>query len=251
MRASDGERKQASQTVKTNSIFSSLNCFLPVHFLTDFDQVVIIQLDQQHDAGPSLTKSRCCCLLPKHGEKPGDFTLPSKSRLLPYPQNCISTAGTSCVENKQWDTNSPWLCKACFLCLPLFFILGLCLQTAFLLFTAIASVQTPVPTAGCQEVAFQPVLKMHHGLTRAQQSLLSACSNTESWKWKGLQLSSWKFHFYMIILPSEQDPGCLLLSSSFFTPAQLANEDVESQAKHTVDPKALACITSGETKTKK
>lgn len=33
-------------------------------------------------------------------------------------------------------------------------------------------------------------------------------------------------------------------------PAQLVNEHVESQAKHMVDPKALACIISGEMKTK-
>lgn len=32
-------------------------------------------------------------------------------------------------------------------------------------------------------------------------------------------------------------------------PAQLVNEHVESQVKHRVDPEALACINSGETKT--
>lgn len=33
-------------------------------------------------------------------------------------------------------------------------------------------------------------------------------------------------------------------------PAQLVNEHIESQAKHTFDSRDLVCILSGETKTK-
>lgn len=86
-----------------------------MHFLRDFGQVLIIQLDQQHDAGPSLTRTRRCCLLRKHSEKPGDFTPPRRASCCPTPKIAFPLAGTSCVENKQWDTNSSQLCKACFL----------------------------------------------------------------------------------------------------------------------------------------
>lgn len=184
-----------------------------MHFLRDFRQVLIIQLDQQHDAGPSLTRSRRCCILRKHGEKPGDFTPPRRASCCPTPKIAFPLAGTSCVENKQWDANSSRLCKACFLWITpaflFFFILRLCLQTPFLFFTVSASVQTPVPIAGCQEAAFQPDVNTHHGLTRAQQLFLSACSDTQSREGRGAGLS-WKFPFCMIIFPVSIQAGSRL-----------------------------------------
>lgn len=88
-RASVEERKQASQIIKTNSIFSSLNCFPPIHFLRDFGQSLIIQPGQQHAAGPSLTRSRCCCLLPKYGEKAGDLKSPQTASCCTTPKTAF------------------------------------------------------------------------------------------------------------------------------------------------------------------
>lgn len=199
MRPSDEERKQASQIIKTNSIFSSLNCFPPIHFLRDFGQSLIIQPDQQYAAGSSLTRSRCCCLLPKHGEKAGDLKSPQRASCCPTPKIVFPPQAPAVLKTSSKTQTHP-NCKAHFLWItPAFlffssFFSSLCLQTPFPLFMVIARVQSPVPIAGCREVEFHPDLKAHHGLTRAQRSFLSASSNTKSWEGREAGLS-WKFPF--------------------------------------------------------
>lgn len=211
MRASDAERKQASQTIQTNSIFSSLNCFPPIHFLREFGQVLTIQLDQQHHAGPGLTRSRCCCLLPKHGEEPGDFKPSGRASYCPtltitFPLQSPAVLKTSSETQTHPDSAKPLN----HISLPPFLsILGLGFQIPFLLYTATASIQTPVPIAGCQEAAFQPDLKALHGPTRAQQSFLSACSNTELRERRGVGLPC-KFPFCMIMFPVSIQAGSRL-----------------------------------------
>lgn len=108
--------KRASQTIKTNLIFSSLRCFLPKHSLRDFWP------DPDHPTRPNSTRQGPAwqgadtAVFHQSVGRSQVASCPLEEPIaVPLKLHSHCTAGTSCVENKQWDISSSWSCKACFL----------------------------------------------------------------------------------------------------------------------------------------
>lgn len=137
---------------------------------------------------------------------------------------------------------------ACFLWFtPAFFSFHpgtLCSVCRSLLFTAIASIQTPMPIACCQETVFSAWSKDTSQRGESRASISESLLQQQVERGERSRVS-WEFPFCMTIFPLS------IQVSRFSLPGQLVKEHTEFQAKHTADPEALSRITSWKAKTRK